>query len=65
VHDIHPILGPDIVARGAASAGLTWHYCRPPVVEIEFEMDCRGVASERVAGRSARSRSRQSAPGNR
>jgi len=27
---------------------LTWHYSRPPVVQIEFEMDCRGTATERV-----------------
>jgi hypothetical protein len=28
--------------------GLTWHFNRPPVQELEFEMDCRGVAVERV-----------------
>ena len=33
-------------ARGAAHAGLTWHYCRPPVQDLEYEMDCRGVAVE-------------------
>jgi len=27
---------------------LTWHYCRPPVAGLEFEMDLRGVAVERV-----------------
>lgn len=48
VHDLHPFLGSDIVSRGAARAGLTWHYCRPPVVELEFEMDCRGIALERT-----------------
>jgi hypothetical protein len=37
--DIGPIMADDIVARGAAAAGLTWHYCRPPVVGLEFEMD--------------------------
>jgi hypothetical protein len=48
VHDIHPSIGPDIVARGAASHGFDWHFCRPPVIGLEFEMDCRGVASESV-----------------
>jgi hypothetical protein len=48
VHDIHPFLGGEIVARGAAKHGLTWHFCRPPVIGLEFEMDCRGVAMERV-----------------
>jgi hypothetical protein len=46
VHDLYPFLGPEIVARGAARSGLTWHYCRPPVVGLEFEMDCRSVAVE-------------------
>ena len=48
VHDLHPFLGAEIVARGAAPAGLTWHYCRPPIAELEYEMDLRGVALERV-----------------
>ncbi len=49
VHDIHPFLAEEIVRRGAARGGLTWHYCRPPVRDLEFEMDCRGVAHEYVA----------------
>ena len=48
VHDLHPFLADEIVRRGAARAGLTWHYARPPVVGLEYEMDCRGVADERV-----------------
>jgi hypothetical protein len=48
VHDIHPFLADEIVRRGAARAGLTWHFNRPPVVDLEYEMDCRGVAVERV-----------------
>jgi hypothetical protein len=48
VHDIHPFLADEIVRRGAAPAGLTWHYHRPPVVDLEYEMDCRGVALERA-----------------
>ena len=50
VHDLHPFLGDEIVRRGAAAAGLTWHYCRPPIAELEYEMDARGVAFERVLG---------------
>jgi hypothetical protein len=49
VHDIHPFLADEIVRRGAARAGLTWHYNRPPVVDLEYEMDCRGVSVERTA----------------
>lgn len=48
VHDVHPFLAKEIVRRGAARAGLTWHYCRPPVVDLEYEMDCRAVPEERV-----------------
>jgi hypothetical protein len=48
VHDIHPFLADEIVRRGAARSGLTWHYNRPPVVELEYEMDCRGVSIERA-----------------
>ena len=48
VHDIHPFLGSEIVRRGAARAGLTWHFARPPVVALEYEMDCRSVAVERA-----------------
>ena len=48
VHDLYPFLCDEIVKRGAARHGLTWHFNRPPVVELEFEMDCRGVALERV-----------------
>ncbi len=49
VHDIYPFLADEIVRRGAARSGLTWHYDRPPVVDLEYEMDCRGVSVERVA----------------
>ena len=48
VHDLYSFLAPEIVARGAARHGLTWHFCRPPVIGLEFEMDCRSVATERV-----------------
>jgi hypothetical protein len=46
VHDLHPFLADEIVRRGAARAGLTWHFARPPVRGLEYEMDCRSVAVE-------------------
>lgn len=49
VHDVHAFMADEIVRRGAARSGLTWHYNRPPVVDLEYEMDCRGVGLERVA----------------
>ncbi len=48
VHDLCPFLASEIVARGAARHGLTWHFCRPPVIGLEYEMDCRAVATETV-----------------
>ena len=48
VHDLYPFLADEIVRREAAEGGLTWRYCRPPVVELEFEMDCRAIGDERV-----------------
>ena len=38
----------EIVRRGAAPAGLTWHFARPPVKDLDYEMDVRGVAREIV-----------------
>jgi hypothetical protein len=46
VCDIHHIIADEIVARGAASGGLTWHFCRPPIDVLDYEMDVRGVATE-------------------
>jgi hypothetical protein len=49
IHDLHPFLADEIVKRGAAHAGLTWQYCKPPVIGLEYEMDCRGVKTEEIA----------------
>lgn len=48
VHDSHPFIGEELVSRGAMRGGLTWHFVRPPIVGLEYEMDCRGVFVERV-----------------
>ena len=48
VHDLHLFLADEIVRRGAARHGVTWHYDRPPVEHLEYEMDCRRIAVERV-----------------
>ena len=48
IFDIHSFLAEEIVARGAAPGGLTWHYARPPVEGLDFEMDVRGVTREVV-----------------
>lgn len=48
VHNPHPFLEEEFAKRGAMRFGLTWHYVRPPVIDMEFEMDCRRVLHERV-----------------
>lgn len=48
VFDAYPLLADEFWARGAAPHGLTWHYHRPPVEGLDFEMDCRRVSVELV-----------------
>lgn len=48
VFDLHPFLAEEFVTRGAAPHGLTWHYNRPPIEGLDFEVDCRGIAEDRV-----------------
>ena len=50
VHDIHPFLESEILMRmrEAASFGIHWHYARPPIESIEYEMDLRGCRREEV-----------------
>ena len=48
VHDFHHALADELVRRGALRSGLTWHFARPPVVDLEYEMDCRRVLREAV-----------------
>lgn len=46
VQDIGAIVGAEIAAQGAAAGGLCWHFARPPVLGLEYEMDVRGAARE-------------------
>jgi hypothetical protein len=50
VHDVNAVLAAEILPRiGAAGLhGVTWHYPRPPIVSIEFEMDLRGCPRDTV-----------------
>lgn len=48
IHDLHPFLADELARRGAIGHGLTWHLNRPPVVELDYEMDCRRIEVERV-----------------
>src|SRR5437667_268932 len=48
VHDFHPVMSDELVRRGATRSGLIWHFARPPVIDLEYEMDCRRVMRETV-----------------
>ena len=48
IFDIHPLLADEFVRRRAIPGGLTWHFARPPVQGLDFEVDVRGVAHELV-----------------
>jgi hypothetical protein len=48
VQDIGALVGAEIAAHGAAAGGLAWHFARPPVTGLEYEMDVRGAARELV-----------------
>jgi hypothetical protein len=48
VQDIGALVGEEIFRKGVAPGGLSWHFTRPPVVGLEYEMDVRGAAREIV-----------------
>ncbi|MCR8958524.1 hypothetical protein M0765_012545 [Variovorax sp. S2] len=45
-HDIGALVFDEIVQRGALTTGLTWHLARPPIVDMEYEMDLRCARRE-------------------
>jgi hypothetical protein len=48
VQDVYSLLESELGKRGVFRNGLTWHFNRPPVENLEYEMDCRRVYAERV-----------------
>jgi len=48
VHPVERLLPEFILARAGAAAmhGIRWFYSRPPIDQVEYEMDLRGVRSE-------------------
>jgi hypothetical protein len=51
-HSFTPLL-PEIILRRMGSAsihGVHWHYSRPPIKEIECEMDVRGATTDLHVG---------------
>jgi hypothetical protein len=46
VHDIGGLLIDEVWGRGAAPGSIAWNYARPPIADLEFEMDVRRTAHE-------------------
>ncbi len=53
IHSIDHLIGPTLLKRIGETAihPLSWVYSRPPITEIEYEMDLRGVQTEIRLGR--------------
>jgi hypothetical protein len=48
VQNIGHLVGEELARRGAIAGGLVWHYARPPVIGLEYEMDAWAVGREVV-----------------
>jgi hypothetical protein len=48
VYDVHPFMESEIASCGATANGLGWHFARPPVQDLDYEMDVRSVFHEIV-----------------
>jgi len=46
VHDLHHTMQRELAGRGALAGGLGWHWVRPPVKDLEIEIDARRVSRE-------------------
>ena len=47
-HCLTPVVPEIVLSRVGAAAmhGVCWHYSRPPIEEIEYEIDVRGTRTE-------------------
>ena len=52
VHPLQSFLAATILEKMGRTAihGVHWFYSRPPIVDLEFEMDMRGVRQEMRIG---------------
>jgi hypothetical protein len=50
VHDVHPLVRELLMQRmGAAkNFGIRWYFCRPPIQQLEVEIQVRGCSREIV-----------------
>lgn len=49
-YNIHHLVEPAILKHGAMNHGLNWYYSRPPIKELDFEMDARNVSCSYIIG---------------
>jgi hypothetical protein len=52
VYPLRPLLIDGILRKigPAATHGVTWHYSHPPIADLAFEMDLRGIRQELRGG---------------
>ena len=48
IYDAHHVIVKEMSKRKVLEHGITWHNCRPPVIGLDFEMDCRRVFEENL-----------------
>jgi hypothetical protein len=48
VRDIHPLLADVLLPITSLGRAVTWHFSRPPVAVLDYEMDVRGLPRELV-----------------
>jgi hypothetical protein len=53
VCDIHPLLADVLAPITGLGRAVTWHFSRPPVAVLDYEMDVRGLPREIVIDASA------------
>ena len=46
VHDLHEIMHRQLLGAGVAGGGISWHCVRPPVEDIEIEIDVARISSQ-------------------
>lgn len=46
VHNIGGLVASLLASQGFIRSGLNWHYARPPVIGLDFEMDLRGLVNQ-------------------
>lgn len=46
VHNLHPIMHQQLLSKGCALKGISWHCVRPPVEDIEIEIDVARISRQ-------------------